>query len=130
MSLLISIIVPTRNRSALLGRLLESLAKLHYSQWEALVVDDGSTDDTPDIVQRYIDQGLPITYLYQPWSKMGAARNFGLEHAHGAIAAFTDDDCTVDPDWLGTIAAAFEAHPEALGVQGKTITDRAAMTPF
>lgn len=41
-----------------------------------------------------------------------------------------DDDCVVTPDWLAAIAAAFETHPTALGVQGKTITDRAAVTPF
>jgi glycosyltransferase involved in cell wall biosynthesis len=126
----ISIIIPTRNRSALLTRLLESLAALRYARWEAIVVDDGSTDDTRDVVDRYRAAGLPLTYLYQPWSKMGAARNLALEHARGEIAAFTDDDCTVDPGWLGAIAQAFVDHPDAPGVQGKTVTDRSKMTPF
>lgn len=127
---LISIIVPTRNRSALLDRLLESLAQIRYPNWEAIVVDDGSTDDTRQVVERHQQAGLPLRYFYQPWSKMGAARNLGLEQARGAIVAFTDDDCTVDPGWLDAIAAAFGEHPEASGVQGRTVTDRAAMTPF
>ena len=126
----ISVIVPTRNRSTLLAHLLESLAQVRYADWEAIVVDDGSTDDTPAVVERSRARGLPVLYLYQPWSKMGAARNLGLERARGEIAAFTDDDCVVDPGWLDALAAAFADHPEALGVQGKTVTDHAAMTPF
>jgi len=130
MSPRISIIIATRNRSALLARLLESLGRLHYSDWEAIVVDDGSTDDTGAVARRFAGAGLPITYLYQPWRKMGAARNLGLTHARGEIAAFTDDDCVADSRWLDAVARAFDEHPEALGVQGKTVTDHAAMTPF
>jgi glycosyltransferase involved in cell wall biosynthesis len=126
----ISVIIPTRNRSALLARLLDSLASLTYSDWETIVVDDESTDDTAAVVERYRAGGLPITYLWQPWGRMGTARNRGIAAASGEILAFTDDDCTVDPAWLDAIAKAFSAHPETLGVQGKTVTDRAAMTPF
>jgi glycosyltransferase involved in cell wall biosynthesis len=126
----ISIVVPTRNRSVLLARLLESLQTLRHDSWEAIVVDDGSTDDTREVVGRYRARGMPLTYLWQPWRKMGAARNLALEHARGEIAAFTDDDCTVDAGWLKAIAQAFVSQPEALGVQGKTVTDHARMTPF
>lgn len=127
---LISVVVPTRNRCALLDRLLQSLAELRYPDWEAIVVDDGSTDDTRQVVECHQQAGLPLRYFYQPWSKMGAARNLGLEQARGEIVAFTDDDCTVDPGWLDAFAAAFGEQPEASGVQGKTVTDHAAMTPF
>jgi glycosyltransferase involved in cell wall biosynthesis len=126
----ISIIIVTRNRSALLARLLESLGRLRSSDWEAIVVDDGSTDDTGTVVRRFSGTGLPITYLHQPWRKMGAARNLALTHAKGEIAAFTDDDCVVDPDWVDAVARAFDLHPDSLGVQGKTVTNHAAMTPF
>ena len=126
----ISVIIPTRNRAALLRRLLESLTLLRYRHWEAIVVDDGSTDDTADVVARFAAAGLPLTYLYQPWQKMGAARNLGIAHARGEVAAFTDDDCTVTPHWLEALARGFAANPDALGVQGKTTTDHAAMTPF
>jgi glycosyltransferase involved in cell wall biosynthesis len=126
----ISIIVPTRNRSAMLARLLRSLQALRYPAWEVLVVDDGSTDNTASVAEEYRQKGVPVTYLHQPWSKMGAARNLGLEHARGPIAAFTDDDCVVDGGWLEAIADVFARHPEAAGVQGKTVTDHTAMTPF
>lgn len=125
-----SIVVPTRNRSVLLGRLLDSFTRLDYPGWEAIVVDDGSTDDSAAVVERYRAAGLSVSYIWQPWGKMGAARNRGIELARGEIVAFTDDDCLVEPGWLQAIAAAFAAHPEALGVQGKTVTDHAAMTPF
>jgi glycosyltransferase involved in cell wall biosynthesis len=126
----ISIVVPTRNRGNFLNRLLESLVPLSYPSWFVIVVDDGSTDETAEICARWADRGLPLRYYHQPWSKMGSARNRGIVESEGEIVAFTDDDCLIAPAWLDAIATAFEAHPEALGVQGKTITDRAAMTPF
>ncbi|MGI8968850.1 MAG: glycosyltransferase family A protein [Chloroflexota bacterium] len=126
----ISIIIPTRNRAELLSRLLDSLTAVRYPRWEAIVVDDGSTDGTADVVAQGQASGLPLLYVYQTWSKMGAARNRAMEQAHGEIVAFTDDDCLVSTGWLEAIAAAFTANPEALGVQGKTLTERATMTPF
>ncbi len=126
----ISIIVPTRNRAPLLDRLLASLREIQYPTWEVIVVDDGSRDGTRMVAERHGAKGLPLTYLYQPWRKMGAARNLAMSRARGTIVAFTDDDCTVDPLWLGAIATAFIEHPESLGVQGKTVTDHASMTPF
>jgi glycosyltransferase involved in cell wall biosynthesis len=126
----ISVIVPTRNRAALLARLLESFRHLRYPYWSLIVVDDGSTDDTAAVVDRFAAQGLPVSYAYQPWRKMGAARNLGIGLAASDVVAFTDDDCVADASWLSALARAFDANPDALGVQGKTLTDRAAMTPF
>ncbi|HZU11823.1 MAG TPA: glycosyltransferase family A protein [Chloroflexota bacterium] len=126
----ISVIVPTRNRARLLERLLASLREVAYPDWEVIVVDDGSTDDTAAVTARARAAGLPVRYLYQSWAKMGAARNLGQAHARGEILAFTDDDCVVRPGWLQALAAAFERSPQAVGVQGRTVTERAAMTPF
>jgi glycosyltransferase involved in cell wall biosynthesis len=126
----ITVIVPTRNRAALLARLLESFRHLRYPHWSLIVVDDGSTDETAAVVDRFAAQGLPVGYVYQPWSKMGAARNLGIGLATSDIVAFTDDDCVADANWLSALVRAFDAHPDALGVQGKTLTDHAAMTPF
>jgi glycosyltransferase involved in cell wall biosynthesis len=126
----ISVVVPTRNRAALLDRLLTSCWNLHYPRWEAIVVDDGSTDHTRQVAEAHRRRGLPLTYLYEPWRKMGAARNLAMSRARGEIIAFTDDDCTVEPGWLRAIADTFARYPESLGVQGKTLTDHSTMTPF
>jgi glycosyltransferase involved in cell wall biosynthesis len=125
----VSVVVPTRNRRHLLTRLLDSLLSIDHPAWDVIVVDDGSTDTTASLVAQYRDR-LPIRYLYQPWSKMGAARNRGIAASTAPLIAFTDDDCTVTPSWLTALSAAFSAHPEASGVQGKTVTDHSAMTPF
>jgi glycosyltransferase involved in cell wall biosynthesis len=126
---LISVVVPTRNRAALLERLLGSFCWLDYPSWELIVVDDGSIDRTPSTVAAFAGD-LPIRYIYQPWSKMGSARNRGVAIARGEIVAFTDDDCTVSGEWLLALVRGFAEHPEALGVQGRTVTDHRAMTPF
>jgi glycosyltransferase involved in cell wall biosynthesis len=126
----ISVVVPTRNRAALLDRLLASLQDLQYPRWEVIVVDDGSSDDTRQVAEARRRRGLPLTYLYEPWRKMGAARNLAMSRARGEIIAFTDDDCTVDSAWLRVIADTFNRSPESLGVQGKTVTDHSTMTPF
>jgi glycosyltransferase involved in cell wall biosynthesis len=127
---LVSIVIPTRNRAVLLGRLLDSFRSLCYPSWEAIVVDDGSVDRTPSVVQRYRLDGMPVRYYFQPWSNVGAARNRGIAEARGELLAFIDDDCEATPTWLDSLAHAIENNPHALGVQGRTVTNREAATPF
>jgi glycosyltransferase involved in cell wall biosynthesis len=127
---LVSIVVPTRNRAAFLDRLLQSFRSLRYPCWEAIVVDDGSVDRTPSLVESFRASGLPLSYYFQGQSTVSAARNQGIEEACGELVAFIDDDCEASPQWLARLVEAFEANPEALGVQGKTVTDHALSTPF
>ncbi len=91
----ISVIVPVLNRENDIGRCLNSLLTLDYSSFEIIVVDNGSTDKTQEIVSRF-----PAKMFVE--NKRGAyiARNTGLKHATGEIIAFTDSDCVAHRDWL------------------------------
>ncbi len=101
----ISVIVCTHNGARTLGACLESLAKLDYPDFEVIVVDDGSTDATPEIAAA----AAGARYLRTEHIGLSAARNLGAGAAEGEIFAYTDDDCIADEGWLRHLAAAFAA---------------------
>jgi glycosyltransferase involved in cell wall biosynthesis len=91
-----SVVVATYNGSRTLQNCLESLQRLNYPDYEVIVVDDGSTDRTPEVAKRFPQ----VRYLRQTNQGLSAARNAGIRAARGEIVAFTDDDCRADEDWL------------------------------
>jgi len=91
----ISVIVPVLNRENDIGRCINSLLALDYPSFEIIVVDNGSTDKTRDIISRY-----PVKMVVEQKRGAYAARNTGIRLAEGEIIAFTDSDCVVDKDWL------------------------------
>jgi hypothetical protein len=118
---LISVILPTRDRCALLRRALESLGAQSYPHWEALVVDDASLDETPALLSAVGDERIKA--LRGPGLGTCAARNVALGHAKGELIAYLDDDNLMHPQWLKTVAWAFEQHPEADTLYGAFIVD-------
>ncbi len=92
----VSVVVASYNGGRTLEACLSSLNRLHYPAYEVILVDDGSTDNTQEIVKRYPS----IRNLHQPNRGLSAARNTGIEAATGEIVAFTDSDCRADEDWL------------------------------
>jgi len=128
----VSVIVPTYNRAHLLKQLLWSLAHQDYpkDRYEVIVVDDGSSDETPEVINELRHQ-LPYTFKYLRWSRHGvaAARNFGAQHSKGELLAFTSDDITVAPDWL-TNAVRYFQHADIGGVEGKTVPVGEQTSPF
>ena len=100
----VSVIVCTRNGAPTLRACLTSLGRLHYPNYEVILVDDGSTDAVPDIAQEY----PAVKYLQQEAAGLSVARNNGAAAATGEILAYTDDDCTADPDWLIYLTQAFD----------------------
>jgi O-antigen biosynthesis protein len=92
----VSVVVATYNGERTLKLCLDSLSRLNYPDYEVILLDDGSTDATPQIAQLYNN----IHYLRQPNRGLSAARNAGIAAATGEIIAFTDSDCRADEDWL------------------------------
>jgi glycosyltransferase involved in cell wall biosynthesis len=97
-----SIVIPTYNRASELRQTLASLAQLRVSgSWEAIVVDNNSSDDTREVVNDAA-KGFPVElrYFFEPKVGRSAALNTGIRAANGQIIATTDDDVRVETDWL------------------------------
>jgi GT2 family glycosyltransferase len=92
----VSVIVCSYNGGQTLEACLRSLKKLNYPDYEVVLVDDGSKDNTKEIVSHH-----PwVKTIHQPNMGLSVARNVGAAHASGEILAYTDSDCMADPDWL------------------------------
>lgn len=117
----VSVIVPTWNRAMLLADCLASLKAQDYphDRFEIIVVDDGSTDATPEVVRRFQDGSLPdVRYVRQDHSGPNAARNAGVSVVNGDLICFVEDDVEAQPGWLKALAAGALRHPEAGAVGG------------
>jgi GT2 family glycosyltransferase len=106
-----SIVIATHNRAEDLRQTLDSLARLRTADdWEVLVVDNNSTDDTRDVVtSRAKTFPAPLHYLFEAEPGRSPALNTGIRTARGRIIATTDDDVRVPPDWLDQAGAALDA---------------------
>lgn len=96
MNSLVSIIIPSYNRAQFIGETLESVLSQTYPNWECIIVDDGSTDDTEDIVKRYTVTDDRFYYIFQENMGVSSARNVGLEKAKGYYIQFVDSDDLID----------------------------------
>jgi glycosyltransferase involved in cell wall biosynthesis len=115
---LVSVILPTYNRAWILGEAIESVLAQDYPRMELIVVDDGSTDDTPDLLAAYGDR---LRCICQDNSGVSAARNAGIRTARGDLIALLDSDDTWLPGKLTAQVAYFNDHPEALICQTEEI---------
>ena len=116
----VSVVVPTHNRSALLGHLLRSLLAQDHPDFEVIVVDDASDDDTVQAVQELgFRDGPGRLRVVRLTENIGAgmARNVGWQLARSPLIAFIDDDCVAKPSWLRMLCSV--ADPGTI-VQGRT----------
>jgi GT2 family glycosyltransferase/membrane protein implicated in regulation of membrane protease activity len=111
----VSVVVCTYNGSATLRECLEGIEELDYPDYEAIVVDDGSTDASAAIAEEY-----DVRLIRTENRGLSAARNTGLEAASGEIVAYIDDDTRPDRHWLRYIAAALTGTSHA-GVGGPNV---------
>ena len=109
---LVSIILPTYNRAARLTGALESCLSQTYPHIEVIVVDDGSTDETPAIAARFAGQDARVRVLHQPNERLPRALNAGFRASRGDYLTWTSDDNSYLPDAIALMAAALDARPD------------------
>ena len=95
-----SIILATYNRAHLLPRAIESVLKQSFQDWELLVVDDGSQDETASLIQAYCKKDARIHYIPKEHSGLPKTRNAGFEAAQGKYCTFLDSDDEYKADHL------------------------------
>lgn len=106
---LVSVILPTYNRARFLPEAFASIQNQRWRDWELIVVDDGSTDGTKDLVERARREfERPIQYVFQQNRGAYAARNTGLDHAAGDYIAFFDSDDLWLPEYLERCVVALD----------------------
>ena len=120
---LVSVVIPAYNAEAFLGETLDSVLAQTYPNLEIIVVDDGSTDATPQLLENYSDR---IRVLRQANAGQAAARNYGARETHGELLAFLDSDDLWDPDKITRQVDLLARFPEALAVycDHRTIDDQ------
>ena len=91
-----SIIIPVFNRPEEVEELLESLSKQSFTNFEVLIIEDGSTKRSEAVFEKYAGR-LSIQYFFKPNTGPGPSRNFGFEKARGNYFVVVDSDCTMPP---------------------------------
>lgn len=97
-----SVVIPVYNRPGEVDELLESLSRQTFTNFEVIIVEDGSSDRCFDVVRKYQDS-LDISYFYKQNTGQGFSRNYGFEHAGGDYFVVFDSDCLVPPHYFKTV---------------------------
>lgn len=121
MSSLVSVIIPCYNEERLIERSVRSVISQDYAPIELVVVDDGSADNSRDVVLRLkaelCTDEKTIKYVYKENGGLGSAIDKGLKHINGAYLALLDADDKLLPDAISEMAAFLDAHPDYVGVR-------------
>lgn len=119
----ISVIIPTRNRGSLLEKFLLSLKNqtLAIFNYEVIIVDNGSTDSTKSLVEKYIPIITNLKYIFEPNPGLHSGRHRGFLESQGEILVYGDDDIEAFPQWLETIYHSFQTNPEVAMMGGKNL---------
>ena len=105
-----SVIVPVYNRIDEVDDLLKSLSEQSCKDFEAVIVEDGSSQPCKDIISKYADK-VDVKYYYKENEGRSIARNYGLDRATGDYFIFFDSDCVIPPDYFKTLSAALDRNP-------------------
>ena len=110
---LVSVVIPTKNRATIISDSIESVIHQTYTNFELLIVDDGSTDETEQIIAVFLKKDKRISFFINEGVGGNAARNTGIKNAKGKYIAFNDDDDIWMPDKLKKQVKLFESLPES-----------------
>lgn len=114
----ITVFTPSYNRAKLLPRLFESLKKQTYRYFEWIIVDDGSVDDTRELVQQLAPADFPVKYYYQENAGKHFAINRGVKEAAGALFFILDSDDMIPEDALAIVAQKYETSKDKSRIGG------------
>lgn len=121
----LSLVIPTYNRAEQIITTLESVVRQRYdaSQWECIIVDNNSKDDTRQRVENLMAEhkGLNLRYAFEPKQGLSHARNCGIALCRGEIIAFVDDDETIVDDFVRRYVKLFDSYPQAMAAGGRII---------
>ncbi len=114
---LVSVIMPTYNRANVIGKAIESVIAQSYKRWELIIIDDGSNDNTEEIVKRYSDCDNRIKFINNNRKKgVSGARNTGLELAKGEYIAYLDTDNDWDSNYLLLMTNTLKINSHCTGI--------------
>lgn len=121
----LSVVICTYNRQKFIGACLECLKNqsLPIYKWEAIVVDNNSTDSSAAIVKDFIEANptLPYRYVFEGQQGLSFARNRGIAESRGDVIVYIDDDVEAAPQYLQVIFDFMKMQPTAAGMGGKTL---------
>lgn len=129
----VSIIIPVYNAANSIGNCIDSVLQQNFSDYELILVDDGSSDNTPEILARYKQADARIVVIRQENAGPSAARNTGLARARGRYIQFYDSDDLVLPGALASAVARAESSNSSVVVSGWSInlqTERGAILNY
>ena len=109
----VSIIIPNYNHAQYVGDAINSVLNQTYSDFEVIVVDDGSKDHSREVIDRF---GGKVRTIYQQNQGLSAARNTGINAAKGVYIGVLDADDMYEPEFIGTLVSVLESQPDADGV--------------
>ncbi|MDI6034174.1 glycosyltransferase family A protein [Flavobacterium sp. LB2P84] len=105
---LITIIVPCYNQAQYLEEALQSVLDQTYTDWECIIVNDGSPDQTEEVAKKWVDKDSRFKYVYKENGGLSSARNFGIEYTRGEFILPLDADDKISTDYISLAIAAFE----------------------
>lgn len=119
---MVTVVVPVYNMEKYMDRAIESLLVQTYTDYEILLVDDGSTDQSPGKCDAYAVKYPGISVIHKPNGGLSSARNCGIEHANGRYIIFPDPDDWVDEDYLERLVTLQQQYPDKIVATGHYIS--------